>query len=52
MNTTDLNKAIDEWKDKVLKAKESAGMTDTFTMTKDIDKIIAEAFDRSPVIED
>ncbi len=52
MNAADLKKAIDAWKEKVLKAKESGGAVDTFAMVKDIDKIIAEAFGRSPVIED
>ena len=52
MSTTDLNKAIDEWKNKVLSANDSQGMIDTFAMIKDIDRIIADAFDHAPIIDE
>lgn len=39
-----------EWVAKVVLAKEAGGMIDTYAMIEDVDKIIAEAFDRDPVL--
>ena len=42
---------LKEWMEKVINAYNSKenGMTDTFAMIEDVDKIIAEAFEHDPV---
>lgn len=51
MTTEDLKAALNDWTQKVLTAHSTAGITDTFAMIRDVDKIIAEAFDHDQVIE-
>lgn len=47
-----LEQRLKEWMDKVLTAHEAAGMTDTFQMIVDVDRIIAEEFDHAPMLEE
>ena len=39
-----LEQRLQEWMDKVIAAHNSDGMTDTFKMILDVDKIVAEEF--------
>lgn len=50
INKERLEKRIDEWKEKVLKATD--GMANTYVMMKDIDTIIAEEFDHEKCLND
>lgn len=43
---------LDSWVEKVVRAKASCGMVDTFAMIAEVDKIIADAFDHEPVISE
>lgn len=47
-----LEKRLNEWMEKVIAAHESEGMTDTYQMMIDIDKIISEEFDHPPMFEE
>lgn len=47
-----LKSQLVNWCSKVIYAKEGGGMVNTYRMLKDIDKIIADAFDHEPVIPD
>ena len=47
-----LEEKLTEWVHKVLTAYETAGMTDILQMIVDVDRIIAEAFDHTPVLEE
>ena len=40
---------IREWAEKVINAQKAIGMTNTYQMMLDIDKIIADGFDHDPV---
>lgn len=50
INKERLEKRIDEWKEKVLKATD--GTANTYVMMKDIDTIIAEEFDHEKCLND
>ena len=52
MPKQDLNTAIEAWKNKVLATYDNnnPGCVDTFAMIRDIDAIIAKAFDHDPVL--
>lgn len=50
MDKDRLESRINVWRDKILEAAESEDMVDTYKMIKDIDRIIAEEFDREMVI--
>ena len=45
-----LHSKLDVWAEKVVRAKASIGMVDTFAMIAEVDKIIADAFDHELVI--
>ena len=47
-----LEEKLTEWVHKVLTAYETAGMTDILQMIVDVDRIIAEAFGHTPVLEE
>lgn len=50
MSKHELEAALNEWKEKVLSSYDGTGVS-TYSMIEDVDKIIAEAFDHSPVIQ-
>lgn len=56
INTKKLEERINEWKEKVLKAANSNDdprtVVDTYAIICDIDKIIAEEFDRRKCLEE
>ena len=43
-------KNLEDWTAKVLRTYDSGLIADTYRMTVDIDKIISDAFDHDPVI--
>ena len=43
---------IYEWAEKVINAHKISGMTNTYQMMVDIDKIIAEGFDHDPFFKE
>ena len=43
---------LDAWVEKVVRAKASVGMVNTFAMIAEVDKIIADAFNHEPVISE
>ncbi len=49
-----LEMALREWEQKVLQAyaqrREDRVMVSTYQMVEDVDRIIADAFDRSPIL--
>lgn len=45
-----LEARLNEWVRKVLNAYKSEGMTNTYQMLVDVDKIISEEFDHDPVL--
>ena len=47
-----LEKRLNEWMEKVIEAHKSNGMADTYQMMVDVDRIIAEEFDREPVFDE
>lgn len=52
MDTTTLEAKLENWKEKVIDAHRQGYAASTYHMMVDIDKIIAEAFDRTPCIEE
>lgn len=48
----ELREKLDGWKAKVLTTYKFGDAADTYRMIKDVDKIIADAFDHEPVIQD
>ena len=48
----ELREKLDEWKAKVLTTYKFSDAADTYRMIKDVDRIIATAFDHSPVFEE
>ena len=52
MDTATLEAKLENWKEKVLDAHRQGYAASTYHMMIDIDKIIAEAFDRAPCIEE
>mgnify|MGYP001630353164 CR=1 FL=1 len=52
MEATVLEEKLESWKEKVLNSYQQGGGVNTYRMIVDIDKIIAEAFDRPPCMEE
>lgn len=52
MDKETFKRNIQEWTEKVIRAYETEGMTDTAKIMIDIDKIIADGFDREPIFEE
>lgn len=52
MSKEQLERELNEWKDKVLRSFDGAGSVNTYGMIVDVDRIIAEAFDHAPVIQE
>lgn len=47
----ELEAKLDDWKRKVMATYKTCDAADTFRMIRDVDRIIAYAFDHDPVIE-